>query len=742
MAEQQPSFDYLRLVRRIAVHRWRTILAVFLATIVLTAVVTMILAESLYEASATLFLVPERSEPPFLRDFATAEGNALYVSLLRSRSLAQAVIEALPKESRDELTRRVLFTDYLLTAMNRLRRLTGGEVVVYSPTEVATRELQEARTSFIITKDGTVTITTLAFSPRVAVDLANTYVEVLLSRSNAFARQQARGTRELLETLWGQAKTSQSEAEEDLRKLQANAGGSLRIPEGSKLDMTALANLESQIADLQVEREIAGSKLAYLKGDRTKGSPVVMDLATQSLRERLAQLEAKLVALTEKYTDQHPSVQNTRAEIQEAQERLTAALKPQQAPRPGGAAPVLKPAELAQLSKQMAALNVEIISFKAKEDSLQERASRLRKSLAAMGAREQEYSDRMRSVTIQQKLSDLISDKLTAARIGEQSHIKSIQVIDLASLPRLPSSRQTLKFLLFGLVGGLGLGISVAALREYTTQIVETEQDVAQTTGLPVLGSIPFAERYDRPPVPGESRPPKALPAIFVGGTYSLPAEACRAMLATLDCQGLARELKTLLVTSPGAHEGKSTILLNLGRAFLETDRQLLIVDADLRRPSLHGVLQVPNELGLAEALREGTVWPEAFRNIVPGLEFMPAGIKPANPSSLLASKHLSKVLAHARERADLVLIDAPPVLAVADCLPLCRQVDGVILVARFGSTRRRSLQRAKAQLEKAGARVIGVVINGLSRRETRQYYHEYSHYVGIEKRSKGRPRP
>jgi capsular exopolysaccharide synthesis family protein len=153
-------------------------------------------------------------------------------------------------------------------------------------------------------------------------------------------------------------------------------------------------------------------------------------------------------------------------------------------------------------------------------------------------------------------------------------------------------------------------------------------------------------------------------------------------------------------------------------------------------------VLQVPNELGLAEALREGTVWPEAFRNIVPGLEFMPAGIKPANPSSLLASKHLSKVLTQARERADLVLIDAPPVLAVADCLPLCRQVDGVILVARFGSTRRRSLQRAKAQLEKAGARVIGVVINGLSRRETRQYYHEYSHYVGIEKRSKGRPRP
>ena len=98
------------------------------------------------------------------------------------------------------------------------------------------------------------------------------------------------------------------------------------------------------------------------------------------------------------------------------------------------------------------------------------------------------------------------------------------------------------------------------------------------------------------------------------------------------------------------------------------------------------------------------------------------------------------RVLELARERANVVLIDAPPVLAVADCLPLCRYVDGVILVARFGITRRRSLIRAKEQLGRVGARVVGVVINGLSRHETRHYYAEYTHYVGIQKR-KGKRR-
>ena len=556
--------------------------------------------------------------------------------------------------------------------------------------------------SFVPGRDGTVTITAVAFSPRVAVDLANTYVEVLLSKSSSFARQQARGTRDLLENLWSQARANQTEAEDALRRYQAKLGGSLKLPEESRIELTSLANLETQLNDLQINREIAQNKLAYLKGDKKKpgGMTLAADPALQALRERLTQLEAKLAALTEKYTDQHPSVQNVQADIHETQQRLAAALQPQQSPRPGGAQVPLRPLETAQLSKQMATLDVEIVTLQAKEDTLQERANRLRRSLSAMSGREQEYSGLLRAVMTQTKLTDMLSDKLTAARISERSQIRSIHVIDLANLPRQPSPRQPMKLLLFGLVGGLGLGIGAATLREYMTQIVETEQEVIHATGLPVLGSIPIAER------PGlvVNGAPEGLPVLFGGGDafHSLPADACRAIRTALDCQSLNRPLKTLLITSPGAHEGKSTVLLNLGRAFLESDRQLL----------------------------------------ASGLDFMPAGTRRPNPSRLLSSKHTTTLLQEARDRADLVLIDAPPVLAVADCLPLCRQVDGVILVIRFGSTRRRSLQRAKDQLQKVGAHVVGVVINGLSRRETRHYYAEYTQYVGIKKRRRKGNKP
>ena len=732
MEHQAGSVDsYLRLLRRLAVHRWRLVLAGFLLVALPALGWAVFSLEDTYEASATLFLVPDRSEPAILREFMSPAANALYTVMLRSRSLAQAVTEALPKESRDELTKRVVFRDYMLDAMNRIRRWTGREVVVYSPSEIAVRELQEARMSFTIAKDGTVTITALAFNPRVAVDLANTYVDVLLSRSGAVARQQARGTREQLEGLLTQARASQREAEDALRKFQAKTGV-VKLPDEARVDLMSLAQLEGQMADIQVNREIAQSRLAYLRGEKEKAASATttIDPAIQQLREKLTQLEAKLGALTDKYTEQHPSVMAVRSEIDDARARLKAALQPSQSPRPAGVAP-LKPVESAQLARQMAELEVEIISAQAREENVKQRIARAKRSLSAMNAREQEYSALVRATENQAKLADMLSEKLTGARIGEQSQLRGMEVIDLAALPRQPSSKGPLKIILLGLLGGLGLGAGLALVREYATQVIETEQEVVQTTGLQVLGSIPLAERQQQ--VAGSD---ESAPILFAGAgdPHALPADACRAIRTTIDCQGLDQPFRTLLVTSPGAHEGKTTVLLNLARAFLETNRRLLVVDADLRRPAMHRALQVPNEMGVAEVLRDGTVWPQAFRSVAPDMDFLPSGAKPVNPGGLLASKQMETLLEAARERADLVLIDAPPVLAVADCLALCRKVDGVVLVARYGVTRRRNLLRAKEMLEKVGARVVGVVVNGLSQRETRRYYAEYNHYVGTRK--------
>ena len=286
-----------------------------------------------------------------------------------------------------------------------------------------------------------------------------------------------------------------------------------------------------------------------------------------------------------------------------------------------------------------------------------------------------------------------------------------------------------MRLILLGLIGGLGLGFAAAVLREFASQVVETEQDAAWATDLPVLGSIPTA-----PTSPGDPST-EHVPTVFVAThePHALPADACRAIRTAIDCHNLERPMKTLIVTSAGAHEGKSTVLLNLGLSFAEAGRRVLLIDGDLRRPSLHRGLRVPNEKGLADLLKGNTVWPEGVRRITPEVNFLPSGMKIPNPGSLLGSPQMIKLLALAREQTDLILIDSPPVLAVSDCLPLTAQVDGVLLVSRFGVTPRRNLARAKHLLEKAGARLVGVIVNGLSARETRAQYSEYSSYTDRE---------
>src|SRR4030095_15747684 len=141
---QPTSFEYMRLLRRVAANRWGLVLAVFLVIALPAIVWAVFLTPYTYEASATLFLLPERSEPEFLREFTSPQVNMLYQVMLKSRSLAQGVVEALPKEGRDELSRRIGFGDYVLTVMNQFRRWQGQEGNVLRPTELTIRGVAPA----------------------------------------------------------------------------------------------------------------------------------------------------------------------------------------------------------------------------------------------------------------------------------------------------------------------------------------------------------------------------------------------------------------------------------------------------------------------------------------------------------------------------------------------------------------------------------------------------------------------
>jgi capsular exopolysaccharide synthesis family protein len=190
-------------------------------------------------------------------------------------------------------------------------------------------------------------------------------------------------------------------------------------------------------------------------------------------------------------------------------------------------------------------------------------------------------------------------------------------------------------------------------------------------------------------------------------------AEAYRTLRINLEFAGVDEPLHTLLVTSSGPGEGKSTALANLAVAMSDGERSIILVDADLRRPSQHELFGLPNERGLSDMFRNEDTFNTPPLQKIPNttLQVLTSGPLPPIPSQLLAARKMDEVIARLAQEADVVLFDAPPVVAVTDASLLASKVDGVLLVVKAGNTRRDHVRAAKGRLEKVNANLVGAVL-------------------------------
>lgn len=193
-------------------------------------------------------------------------------------------------------------------------------------------------------------------------------------------------------------------------------------------------------------------------------------------------------------------------------------------------------------------------------------------------------------------------------------------------------------------------------------------------------------------------------------------SEAYRTLRTNLEFSSLDKPVKTMVVTSPGPEEGKSTTLANLAVTLAQAEKEIILVDCDLRRPSQHEIFGVNNGVGLTTMVvdDEAMADPPLQQTSVPGLWLLPSGPLPPNPSELVGSRRMEEILAVLSQRADTVLFDAPPVIAVTDAAVLSSKVDGVLLVINAGGTKRDHAQKAKALLEKVNANLVGAVLNNV----------------------------
>jgi tyrosine-protein kinase Etk/Wzc len=275
-----------------------------------------------------------------------------------------------------------------------------------------------------------------------------------------------------------------------------------------------------------------------------------------------------------------------------------------------------------------------------------------------------------------------------------------------------------------GLIVGLFLGIVIAFFLEYLDQTIKSAADVERALRIPVLGLIPLDPRGLHQGGNGRRRGGIAL--ISRAAPDDPTSEAYRALRTNVTfVSAEQRALQLICVTSPGPGEGKSTTAANLAITLAQQGAHTLLVDADLRRPHVHRAFNLVQEPGLTDILVGAATLREAVRpNVIQNLDVLPGGALPPNPSELLGSEAMHRLLGELRAQYDTVLFDTPPALAVTDATVLGTNADAVILVLRAGETESTAAQRAVEVFRRVQARVAGSVLNGVEKTRDRYYYY------------------
>lgn len=204
-------------------------------------------------------------------------------------------------------------------------------------------------------------------------------------------------------------------------------------------------------------------------------------------------------------------------------------------------------------------------------------------------------------------------------------------------------------------------------------------------------------------------------------------SEAYRALRTNIQFSSIDEELRVIMVTSAGPGEGKSTTLINLAVAYAQSDKKVLVIDGDLRKPTMHHTLRVSNRWGLTNLLTNQLTIREVLQDtFIPNLQIITSGPIPPNPSEILASKKMISTIDELKGRFDIILIDAPPAIAVTDSQIIASRTDGVILVVNSERTKRDAVLKAKQNLDNVRARILGVILNNVDRKSKDAYYYYY----------------
>ncbi len=576
------------------------------------------------------------------------------------------------------------------------------------PQEAAQGMIYTVRGGLAITPQSGTDIVSINYRdprPEVARDVPNKIVEVYLKRNvDVHIEGTGRVTRWLAGEMTG-LKAQANDAQARLAQYQKE-NNLVGAGENGSLELERLRVSNGQVAAAQAERIIREAKLRLAESDDPDLIATVAPSSTLiSLRGQLLSLTAQLNQLTTRYGANYPRVRELRNQIVVLQKQIDTEV-PNVQQRIRG-------------EYDTASHVLELMQNQLKEQL--QGAYKLNDSAA-------QYALLRQDADSSRQLYDQLQLKMKESKLAAGLNTASVNVIDEALLPLGPVSPDVHSNVLISGALGLLVGILGAFLIDSLDDTLRTSEDVELFSGLLSIGAIPHfqaAARMGRSEDMGEE-PGERRRLVSISSPASPTAEAYRALRSSILLSAIDNPLRTLVITSAFMSEGKSTLSANIAVMLAQRGERVLIVDADLRRSTLHLLfgLRRPAQ-GLTSLLSRQTDQSVILHPLpqVPSLAYLPAGVVPPNPAELLASHRMAEMMRQWSEQYDRVIIDTAPILAVSDSLAPAARADSVLLVVRAGVTRKKALMRTREMLRRVNAHLLGAVVNDIDLRKD-SYYH------------------
>lgn len=547
-------------------------------------------------------------------------------------------------------------------------------------------------------------------SPELARNILNKIIEVYLKKNIERKSQDISQTLEFISTQLENVRQELEKSEIELDRYKTEHGF-VELSASTTNLIDKLSEFEKTRTELQLKRKQIEPLYNSLKEDKSSTGFILPSIATEDpivtqMVTNLAQLEVQRRALLEDYTEQHPQVITITTQINELKRKI-----------------------LDTLENTLDTLN-------KREKSLSAIIDRYERNLKEIPQAERELAGLLRAAKVNEEIYTFLLKKHEEAKISKAATVSNVRIIDPPSLPEYPIEPKKKRNLLIGLIVGILFGVTIGFIAEFLDDSIKSVEEVERKLKLTIYGSIPhFPEQISEGATSTTGSTRRQTKLFTQLDPRSSIAEAYRALRTNIQFAELENPLRTILITSTGPGEGKSTTAVNLAISIAQTGQKTLLMDCDLRKPAVHRYFNAPQEPGISSYLLgkidlEQVLLQTEYENLL----ILTSGPIPPNPAELLSTTKMSNFLNELKAKFDCIILDTPPILAVTDAVILSSKVDAVFLVIQAGRATIEGVERAFISLKNVNAPLKGAIVNDLKaesfmRYGYYRYYYRYPYY-------------